>query len=283
MTVELHEQPLDPRLNRPERLPADPVPSSGIDRTSPLPYYHQLKSLLRAEIARSKLVAGDRLPGDHQLCSRYAVSRTVVRQALSELEFEGVIERVKGRGTFVAAQKTSQGLVQSLTGLFEDLSSHGMHLRSEVRRFDVVPADETVAEALRLPLGEPVVLLDRLRFVGEVPLVVVTTYLPVGLLPGLVAADLRDHSLYAIMERAGVRPVLGQRVVEARPATSGLARDLGLRRGAPILLLSSIGLSAGGRPVETFRAYHRGDRTRFEVALEHRAGITATPLSPDHR
>ena len=115
---------------------------SGIDRSSLLPLYYQLKQVLLGEIERRGLTTGDRLSGDHELSATYDVSRTVVRQALAELEHEGVVERVKGRGTFVAGGKTSEGLVQApLTGLYEDVAARGGHLTSVVHRQEVRPAD----------------------------------------------------------------------------------------------------------------------------------------------
>src|SRR5438105_2839120 len=72
-----------------------------IDRSSPVPFYYQLKQILLADIKRRQLSPGDRLSGDHELCEVYGVSRTVVRQALADLEADGVIERAKGRGTFI--------------------------------------------------------------------------------------------------------------------------------------------------------------------------------------
>src|SRR6266568_3390926 len=149
-----------------------------IDRSSPLPFYHQLKQILLDDIARRNLQPGDRLPGDHELCTTHDVSRTVVRQALAELEYEGVIERVKGRGTFVARTKTPAGLVQSLTGLFEDVAARGNQLRSEVRKLAVAPADTSVAADLELEDGHPVIALERLRFVNQEPWVLTITYLP---------------------------------------------------------------------------------------------------------
>lgn len=253
------------------------TPRITIDRSSLIPYYHQLKTLLRNRINDDGLGVGDRLPGDHELCAQYEVSRTVVRQALGELEFEGVIYREKGRGTFVAGAKSAQGLVQSLTGLFEDAASHGMSLRSEVRRLETVPAKGVVATGLALEEGSPVVMLERLRFLSELPWVLVTTYLPDGLLPDLAQQDLTNGSLYALMDRHGVRPVSGRRSVEARVAGAALARDLGLPRGGAVLFLSSIGLNAQGRPVELFHAYHRGDRTRFEVSLTRQTDASVVP------
>lgn len=252
---------------------------AGINRRSLLPYYHQLKQLLLAEIRTQALLPGDRVPGDHKLCAAYGVSRTVVRQALAELESEGVIERVKGKGTFVAQPKTAEGMVQSLTGLFEDVAARGSHLRSRVLRQQVVPADDQVAGDLQLSAGDPVIVLERVRFVTDEPWAVTTTYLPERLAPGVVHEDLTDRSLYSILEeKYDVRLVHGRRSVEAALAGAALARNLGVTRGAALLVLRSVSFGVDDRPVEVFVAYHRADRTRFEVRLERMPHANTSPL-----
>lgn len=251
-----------------------------IDRASPMPYYHQLKQILIEDIARRELKPGDRLPGDFDLCEAYGVSRTVVRQTLAELEYEGVIERVKGRGTFVALRKTPEGLVQHLTGLYEDVASRGGHLRSDVRRLEVVPADGQIAEQLQLPASEPVIVIERLRYVDEVPWVLAVTHVPQAIAPGLVHEDLTEQSLYHVLEdKYGVRLARGRRSVEAAVASASLARSLGIGSGAPVLVLRSVGVDDQARPVESFVAFHRGDRSRFEVELARdRSAGAAQPL-----
>ena len=253
---------------------------TGIDRGSVLPLYYQLKQVLLAQIQERGLVTGDRIPGDHELSATYHVSRTVVRQALTELEQEGVIERVKGRGTFVAGGKTGEGLVQApLTGLYEDVAARGGHLTSLVRRQEVVPADDQVAAALELQPEDPVVVIERLRFVDGEPWVLTVTHLPQDLAPGLVHEDLSDQSLYALLEnKYQVLLAFGRRSVEATLAGASLARDLGIRRGAPVLALRNVAFQRDGRPVETFVAYHRGDRSRFEVELARQAERETRPL-----
>jgi GntR family transcriptional regulator len=251
-----------------------------IDKASPVPYYQQLKEILRADIARRELRPGARLPGDHELCEQYGVSRPVVRQALSELQYEGVLDRVKGRGTFVAPQLTSQSLVQSLTGLHADVLAMGRSLLSDVRALKVTAADPEVAARLEIPVGTAVVLIERLRFVDGEPWVYTVSHVPAALAPDLVDQDLREQSLYALLERRyGLRLVRSRRAVEAHAPGTRLARDLGLPRHGPVLKLTNVSYDADNRPVETFVAYHRGDRSRFEVELESApAGRAVPPL-----
>jgi GntR family transcriptional regulator len=251
-----------------------------IDKASPVPYYQQLKEILRADIARRELRPGARLPGDHELCEQYGVSRPVVRQALSELQYEGVLDRVKGRGTFVAPQLTSQSLVQSLTGLHADVSAMGRTLLSDVRALKVTAADPEVAARLEIPVGTAVVLIERLRFVDGEPWVYTVSHVPAALAPDLVDQDLREQSLYALLERRyGLRLLRSRRAVEAHAPSARLARDLGLPRHGPVLKLTNVSYDADNRPVETFVAYHRGDRSRFEVELESApAGRAVPPL-----
>jgi GntR family transcriptional regulator len=250
-----------------------------IDRSSPLPFYSQLKQIIVAEIGRQGLAPGDRFMGDHELCERYDVSRTVVRQALAELEAEGVVDRVKGRGTFIAPKKTDEGLVRSLTGLYQDVAQRGSSLRSEVRRQEVVPADDQVAATLGIALSTPVIIVERLRFVDDEPWVLTITHVPEASAPGLVHDDLTEQSLYLLLQNSyGLEIASGKRTVEASIASTRLARDLGINKGDPILVLRSVVFDSTGKPVEMFVAYHRGDRSRFEVALGAPAGDASTPL-----
>jgi GntR family transcriptional regulator len=267
-------------VTSPAAREAPPVGRAGIDKASNVPYYRQLKAILRADIEQRNLRPGARLPGDHELCERYGVSRPVVRQALSELQYEGVLERIKGRGTFVVPQLTSQRLVQSLTGLHEDVAALGRTLRSEVRVLRVTAANGDVGTRLELPPGTAVVEVERLRLVDEEPWVYAVSHVPAALAPDLVDQDLREESLYALLERRyGLRLTRSRRIVEAHSASPALARDLAIPRHGPVLRLTNVSFGADNTPVETFVAYHRGDRSRFEVEVERTAGGRAVPPS----
>jgi GntR family transcriptional regulator len=251
------------------RTPTAGAPVQGsIDRHSPVPYYHQLKELLREEIASGRWPAGSRIPSEPELCRALDVSRTVVRHALGDLEHERLLRRRKGLGTFVTEPKIRGRLVQSLTGFHDDMLAQGRIPRTRVLQQRVVPAGRAVAEQLQVPVGTDVVAIERVRSVDDEPIVLVTTYLPHDLVPGLAAIDLTNRSLYGtLVERYGLHIDHGRRMLESIGATATAAELLGVEEGEPLLYLRSVTYLADGRAIEYYEASHRGDRTVLEVDL----------------
>lgn len=240
-----------------------------IDRSGASPLYHQLRQWLASRILSGELPPGTQLPGDHELSESLAVSRSVVRQALSELRHDGLIERERGRGTFVATPKTAQGLIGGLRGLADDAAFRGQRVESTVLRLAETSADELVARVLGLEPGEPVVELERLRSLDGEPWVLVVSRLPAKLVPGLVRRDLGGaESLYRILREDYALPIVGSvRRVEAAVTDAREAHLLRMRVGEPLLVLRSIGYTTGSKPLDYFIARHRGDRSAFEVSL----------------
>ena len=241
---------------------------AAVDRGSPLPYYVQVMDAVRAQLEMGNWKPGDLIPGEPELCRQFRVSRSVIRQALRELAYQGLVVREKGRGTFVATPKFSESAVQQLSGFYQDMASLGIEPFSRVLKQGVVLASETVASRLELKPGTPVVEIERLRFVGEEPLVLTTTYLPLELCSKLVDADLSRRSLYEFLEtECGLTLARGRRSIEAVAAGEYEARLLRVRKGAPLILLHSVSYLRDGTPLEYYHAHHRGDRSRFDVEL----------------
>ncbi len=239
-----------------------------INFESHIPYYIQLIDILKEKVQLGIWVAGDQIPGEQDLCELYGVSRTVVRQALRELELDGVITRRKGKGTFISSPKISEGLVQKLTGFYQDMVERGMKPTTKVLHRNVTPASEKVARFLDIEPGEKVIDLLRLRSVNDEPIQLVTSYIPLDICPALATVDLTNRSLYEFMENeCGIFIAKGRRYLEAVLANETEAALLGIERGAPLLMLDSISYSETGKPIEYYHALHRGDRSRFEVEL----------------
>ena len=242
--------------------------SEAIDRKSPVPYYYQLKEYLARLIRTDVLKAGDRLPTEMEICNSSGLSRTVVRQAIRELENEGLFVRFRARGTFVARPKVQERLVQTLTGFYEDTIAHGQMPMTTVLDFRILPAISKVAQELQVPIGEPVFFLKRLRFIDQEPILVVSTHIPRFMCPDLLKFDLSTHSLYRVLKQNyNLVLMRARRSIEAILATSEDVRLLEVKKEAPLLQLTSTGYLADGRPLEYYVAHHRGDRARFDVEL----------------
>jgi GntR family transcriptional regulator len=252
-------------------------PDPAVDRDSPIPYYIQVKKALQEHIDHVDRRPGDQLPGEPELCRMFDVSRTVIRQALRELEYEGLIVREKGKGTFIAEPKIGESLVQQLTGFYQDMVQRGHTPVTQVLKQQVVPASPRVATRLRIEADTPVIVIDRLRFVQDEPIVLVTTYLPYALCPEILHADLSTQSLYVLLEEQCALVIAhGHRTLEAVPANEYEADLLQIEKCSPLMKLDSVSYLDDGTPIEYYHALHRGDRARFEVELvriREQAGI----------
>ena len=260
------------------------VTSERIDFGSPIPYYVQLMQLLKDKIGDGTWPVGVQIPGEPELCLLYSVSRTVVRQALREMELQGLILRRKGKGTYVAPPKVSESLAQKLTGFYQDMVERGYRATTQVLHHKVMPVSNKVAGYLQIEPRTAVVEIQRLRFVNDVPIQLVTSYLPHALCPQLANVDLTNRSLYNFLEsECGLVIARGRRFIEAVAANETEARLLNVERGAPLLLLDSVSFLDDGRPVEYYHAVHRGDRSQFEVELVRaRKKLSTADGSPEH-
>ena len=230
------------------------------------PLHVTIAEQLAAAIASGALAAGTRLPPERHLAESLGVSRMTVRQALGDLERDGLLRRVVGRagGTFVS-EPGSVGSPGGTAGLSAELRRQGGASAVEPISAAVEPAGRRVAAALDLKRSDPVVVITRLRLAGGKPLAVERSTLPSRLFSDIEDMDL-SGSLYDVMDEGfGLRPVSAIEKLELVEARSSDARSLGTRRDAPLLLIERIGYAADGTPVEFARDRFRADRTRLEI------------------
>jgi GntR family transcriptional regulator len=236
-------------------------------RSVSTPYYLQIAEILRAGIAKGTWEPGQLIPSEASLCEMFGVSRTAIRQALAQLVTEGLLHKEKGRGTFVARPHVAIA-VQELRGFFDEMTATGRPVSTRVLRQEVVPISVAMAPVLAVPVGTSVVCVERLRSVGDEPLVHATTFLPWPRFAGLLETDLTTRGLYATLaDDFDVRPHGGLRRLEAVSATPAEARLLGCRSRDPLLRLVAANVDDRGVPFEAFDAYYRGDRAVFEAVV----------------
>ncbi|KAA0099056.1 GntR family transcriptional regulator [Mycolicibacterium sp. P1-18] len=217
---------------------------------------------LVADVLRHQIHAGgypDGLPTEAELAADFFVSRNTVREALATLKDEGIIDRGPRTGTHVAIRKYDHGL-DSLVGLKETFKGYG-DIRNEVRAAMTVSAPPAVANRLKLSPGEPAVFVERLRYLGDLPLSLDMTYLAPDIGREVIEHGLEANDVFALIEE-----VTGQRLgeanlaVEAVPADPHSAALLQVPDGTPVLLLERLTHLDDGRPVDLEYIRMRGDR-----------------------
>ena len=229
-----------------------------------LPKYRLLQQALEARIAQ--LHPGDRFPSERELEQEYGVSRITVRQALQQLVLAGKLERIQGRGTFVARPKVEQGLV--LTSFSEEMRRRGLTPGSRTLANQHIPADAELAARLAIAEGAPVIMLTRLRLANGEPMALETVYISAERFPLLAEADLTDRSLYAwLAEHYGIELTHGEQTIEAVVLTPQEARLFGLPPGLPAFRQVRLSYDQFDRPVELVRSLYRGDRYKLFTPL----------------
>ena len=235
----------------------------AIDRTSPVPLYHQIAKSIEASITDGSLAAGARLENEVSLAARLGVSRPTARQALQALVDRGLLIRRRGVGTQVAHTRIRRPV--ELTSLHDDLAESGRTPRTELLDYTVEPAEPAVAEALDLPPGTEVVTVRRLRFADDAPLAIMINHLPLALAPS--EETLHTQGLYEALRARGVRMHVARQRIGARLASAAEARMLDEPARAALLTMERTAYDESGAVIEYGHHVYRASRYIFDTTL----------------
>ena len=217
----------------------------------------QVADVLRHQVRDG--VYADGLPGEADLVAEFSVSRNTVREALTILKAEGLIDRGPRVGTHVAQRKYDHGL-HALVGLKETFKDYG-EVRNEVRAATHIPAPAAVARRLQLIPGEPIVFIERLRYLGDLPLSLDLTYLAPDIGAAVLEHSLETNDVFALIEQVTARRLGSADIaLEAVSADPHTAATLDIPAGGAILMLERLATLDDGRPVDLEYIRLRGDR-----------------------
>ena len=243
-----------------------------LDRTSPVPLWAQLEAELRR-----RLVAGEftqRFPTDRELVDTYKVSRHTARDAVDRLCTDGLLERRRGRGTFIRPEfERPAGAIYSL---FRAVEAQGAR-QTMVLRALVECTDAWAAEKLDLDAAAPLVLIDRWRLADVVPLAIDRVWLPADVARPLLAADLTRGVLYhELARRCDVTVVGGWERIRPTIPRPDEAAALRMPDGTAVFTIERMGRTEE-RPVEWRISKVRGDRYSFVTNWDPRTGVDRIP------
>lgn len=142
------------------------------------PKYMLIREQLKKAIDDGIYNSENCLPSERELSAIYSASRITIRKAINELENEGLIYTIKGKGSFVSGNKISQQLGH-LASFSDDMVSRGLKPSSKILAIEVIPATKLIAENLNLRYAEEVIMLKRLRLANKEPMAIETAYLPI--------------------------------------------------------------------------------------------------------
>lgn len=241
------------------------------DRRTAVPLWVQLRDALREEIERQELREGDRLPTEAELEERFGVSRSTIRQAVGALESEGLLERVQGRGTFVATPRIRH--LPVLTSFSELLRSQGHRPSHRPLAQRVEEAPVQAVQALGLADATPCRFLERLLIADDEPVGIARSWLPLEVLGPhdgpVVRAVEAGRSLYALLAERSPELVPAHGVETIRPtlADASASRLLGCEQGTALLHIRRATWTAAVRPLEWTELVFVPDRYEYRVEL----------------
>jgi GntR family transcriptional regulator len=228
-----------------------------------LPAYQKIQGVIRKRIESGQLQAGDAVASERDLAKIHQVSLMTARHALASLEREGIVERRRGIGTFVAAPKIQFNKLMSYT---EQMASRSLMAASKVLFAKVIFDEQEVMARLSLPPNSGVIKLERLRHASDEPFALETCYLSASEFPNLLSTSLGRESLFKILERDyQVELGYADEEVDATAADPRIADLLGISKKDPVLRIRQVIYSTKGKAIIYVLGFYRSDRHKLVI------------------
>jgi GntR family transcriptional regulator len=242
------------------RVEEDGMPVKS--RTS-IPAYQRIQGKLREMIDAGNLRPGDAVPSERDLAKIHDVSLMTARHALASLEQEGLVERRRGVGTFVAAPKIH---FNKLTSYTEQMGSRSLTVGSKLLFAKIIDDAQDVNARLALSPKSKVIKLERLRHAAGEPFALETCYLSAAHFPGLLTAPLQRESLFHILERDfHVELGYADEEVDATAADSRTAELLAVPKREALLRIRQIIYSTKGAAIMCVLGLYRSNRHNLVI------------------
>ncbi|GAA0747223.1 GntR family transcriptional regulator [Clostridium oceanicum] len=238
-----------------------------IDKTSRVPLYLQLMDIIIYKIENT-MEKGDKLLSEREICDKYDVSRSTVRQAISELERDGYIYKMHGKGTFVADKEVHQDLVQFYS-FTDEMKKLGKTPTSKILDFHIIKATSSLSKKMEIMEGEPLYQLKRLRLADKVPMMLETTYIPYNRFKGVSEEKLERKPLYEILrEEYDLKIDMAEEFFRPILTNYDESEILRIKEGSPSLKIARYTYEKN-KIIEYTISIARGDKFKYRVKLDN--------------
>lgn len=227
--------------------------------------YTQLYDILVEKITSGEWKPNDKMPTERELCTRYALSRITVRDALDLLTKDGYIYRKQGKGTFVSVRRIEQTLTKFYS-LRENIEAKGINHSNKVLSFKQIPAVGKVMDNLKMNSGDMVYELIRCLYAQDIPYAVETSYIPVSIYPEMTLEKIKDNGLYKTMQSFNIIPERATENITAVPVSREDALLLGIKASDTSIKIERITYSRN-YIIEYTVAFIKSDFFSYRVEL----------------
>ena len=230
-----------------------------------VPAYIRIHDAIKKEIDEGVWEIGQLLPSERDLADDYEVSRMPLRQAITLLVEEGILERRVGSGTYVASHRVQEKM-RGTTSFTEIVRSQGKTPSSQLISYQRKTANETEIQQLQLKATDTVVRMERVRFADNIPLVFEVASIPEKLIQSFNQEDITEHFFQTLTDN-GYEIGKSQQTIYAKNASERVANYLKVPKNHAVLALTQVSYFTDGRPFEYVHSQYVGDR--FEFYLEN--------------
>ena len=254
-------------LNKTTALRSGHNGASKLDIKNSRPFYLQLTDLIKEQIGCKIWQLDEMIPSEYELADMYGISIGTVKKALSVLVDEGILYRRQGKGTFVNRPNFKRSFMRFFRyGV--DESTNERTLSSRVLSSDIITPAKSIRDILNLAHNDKTIVINRIRYLDDLPLVLEDLYLPLKVFRGFDEIDISHELLYPIYDKKFKTPIIwAEESLQPTIADSRLAETLKINTGDPVISVERIAYTYGDEPVEFRSGIGRGDKFRYHIEI----------------
>jgi GntR family transcriptional regulator len=242
--------------------------SVPLDRHSPVPLYYQFKQHLLERFENDEFPYGHPIPPEMDLVKDYHISRATVRRAMQEMEQDGYVNRISGKGTFVLRTRVKRGLTR-MSSFTEDMRERGQEVTSRVLDASWKIPPLYIAEQFGISPDKPLLHFYRLRLVENLPIALTQSFIKAPEPISITVDELHETvSLWSLLEHKGLMLIESDKIIESILANEERATLLEIPVGAALLQVEGMAFTTNHIPVEYSVVLNSGERYKYMIHLE---------------
>lgn len=236
-----------------------------LDNKSPIPLHIQLRNELEKHIKEGHYQ--EKIPSERELMDEYKVSRSTVREAVSHLVKDGILEKIHGKGTFISV-KPIQDWLGSLSSTTEIIKRMGMKPDARLVTHGVV---KPPADVQKITGFDEAYYIKRVRYANDIPLAIEIQYYPVEVGKLLAQHDIDKGTLFDLLEqKLNIKLADAEQIITSSKLSSEDAELLDVEESQHVLLTERMLHDELGELIEYYLAYFRSDMYSFRIKLSRK-------------